>query len=385
MMNRVILIVIDGFGIGAMPDAAAYGDEGANTLVHLAEQAGGLRLPTMEALGLGHITAIPGVQVMAQPEGCFGRLGFLSRDVDSLSGHWEMNGYVQAIAGHSYPNGFPQQLIAILEQVSGRKMLGNRVASSRSVLQDYGDEHLASGAPIVWTDGRRTCHLAAHETIMRPEALHQLCHKARKLLREPWGIMRVVAHPLTGAKGNIRFGDQRRDFVIEPVGTTMLDELNRAGQILTGVGKVGDLFNGRGLTRTLPQARWGTLFDEVKAMLKKVPRGLIYVGLNLLDSDDASWAGALHDFDRRLPSLLEQLRPGDLFVLTGDHGRDPGKPLQATTREYVPLLVSGPKLAHGVNLGIRSTAADLGQTIVEALRGESLAVGESFLDALRPG
>jgi phosphopentomutase len=197
--------------------------------------------------------------------------------------------------------------------------------------------------------------------------------------------MRVVAHPLTGAKGNIRFGDQRRDFVIEPVGTTMLDELNRAGQILTGVGKVGDLFNGRGLTRTLPQARWGTLFDEVKAMLKKVPRGLIYVGLNLLDSDDASWAGALHDFDRRLPSLLEQLRPGDLFVLTGDHGRDPGKPLQAPTREYVPLLVSGPKLAHGVNLGIRSTAADLGQTIVEALRGESLAVGESFLDALRPG
>jgi phosphopentomutase len=385
MMNRVILIVIDGFGIGAMPDAAAYGDEGTSTLVHLAEGAGGLRLPTMEALGLGHITAIPGVQVMAQPEGSFGRLGFLSREVDSLSGYWEMNGYVQTAASHAYPSGFPQQLIAVLEQASSRKMLGNRVASSRSMLQDYSDEHLASGALIVWTDGRRTCHLAAHETVMRPEALHQLCHKARKLLKEPWGIMRVVAHPLTGVRGEVRFGDQRRDFVVEPVGTTMLDELNRAGQILTGVGKVGDLFNGRGLTRTMPQARWVTLFEEVKGMLKKVPRGLIYVGLDLFEPEDGAWAGTLHDFDRRLPSLLEQLRPGDLFVLTGDHGRDPTKPLQAPTREYVPLLVSGPKLAQGVNLGIRSTAADLGQTIVEALHGESLAVGESFLDALRPG
>lgn len=385
MMNRVILIVIDGFGIGAMPDAAKYGDESANTLVHLAEAAGGLHLPTMEALGLGHITAIPSVQVMAQPEGCFGRLGFLSSDVDSLGGYWEMNGYMQAVAAHTYPNGFPQPLIAVLEQISGRKMLGNRVASPSAMLQDYGNDHLASGAPIVWTDGRRTCHLAAHATVMRPDALHQLCREARKLLREPWGIMRVVAHPLTGEKGAVRFSHQRRDFVIEPSGTTMLDVLNRAGQILTGVGKAGDLFNGRGLTRTIPQAHWATLLEDVKGMLKNVPRGLIYVGLDVLESDDAASAGALHDFDRRLPSLLEQLRPGDLFVVTGDHGRDPRKVHQGSTREYVPLLMSGPKLAQGVNLGTRSTAADLGQTIVEALRGEPLAVGDSFLDALRPG
>lgn len=385
MMNRVILIVIDGFGIGAMPDAAKYGDESANTLVHLAEAAGGLHLPTMEALGLGHITAIPSVQVMAQPEGCFGRLGFRSSDVDSLGGYWEMNGYMQAVTAHTYPNGFPQPLIAALEQISGRKMLGNRVASPSAMLQDYGNDHLASGAPIIWTDGRRTCHLAAHATVMRPDALHQLCREARKLLREPWGIMRVVAHPLTGEKGAVRFSHQRRDFVIEPSGTTMLDVLNRAGQILTGVGKAGDLFNGRGLTRTIPQAPWATLLEDVKGMLKNVPRGLIYVGLDVLESDDAASAGALHDFDRRLPSLLEQLRPGDLFVVTGDHGRDPRKDHQGSTREYVPLLMCGPKLAQGVNLGTRSTAADLGQTIVEALCGEPLAVGDSFLDAFRPG
>jgi len=384
-MNRVILIVIDGFGIGAMPDAAEYDDEGTNTLVHLAEGAGALHLPTMEALGLGHITSIPGVHVMAQPEGCFGRLGFLSSEVDSLGGYWEMNGYMEANVGRTYPNGFPQQLLAILEQVGGRKLLGNRVASSRSILHDHGDDHLASGALIVWTDGRRTCHLAAHEAVMRPEALHQLCREARKLLKEPWGIMRVASHPLTGEKGEVRFSHQRRDFVIEPTGTTMLDVLNRAGQILTGVGKVGDLFNGRGLTRTIPQAHWTRLFEDVKGMLNKVPRGLIYVGLDVLESNETASADALHDFDRRLPSLLGQLRPGDLFVVTGDHGRDSRKVHQGPTREYVPVLVSGPKLAEGVNLGIRSTAADLGQTIVEALRGEPLAVGDSFLDALRPG
>lgn len=385
MMNRVILIVVDGFGIGAMPDAAKYGDEGTNTLVHLAEGAGGLHLPTMEALGLGHISAIPGVQVMAQPDGCFGRLGFHSSDVDSLGGYWEMNGYMETVVGPAYPNGFPQQLIPVLEQVSGRKMLGNRVVSSKAILREYGDDHLASGSPIIWTDGRRTCHLAAHETVMPPDALYQLCREARKLLREPWGIMRVVAHPLTGQREEIRFSHQRRDFVIEPAGTTMLDVLNRAGQILTGVGKVGDLFNGRGLTRTIPQGHWVRLFEDVKGMLNKVPRGLIYVGLEVLESDDSASAQALHDFDRQLPSLLEQLRPGDLFVVTGDHGRDSRKIHEGPTREYVPVVVSGPKLAQGVNLGIRSTAADLGQTIVEALGGEPLAVGESFLDALRPG
>lgn len=384
MINRVVLIVIDGFGIGAMPDAAEYGDAGANTVVHLAEAVGGLNLPTMEALGLGYITGIPGVRVMAQPEGCFGRLGFLSKDVDSLGGYWETNGYVGDRAGQPYLHGFPPQLIAVLEQASGRKMLGNRVASPVEILRDCGGDHLSTGAPIVWTDGRRSCHIAAHETVIQPEALHQLCREAKKLLREPWGIMRVVAHPLIGERGEVRFSHQRRDFVADPAGTTMLDVLNRAGQILTGVGKVGDLFNGRGLTRTIPQTRWTTLFEEVTGMLKNVPRGLIYVGLDVLEPDAAGSAAALHDFDRRLPSLLEQLRPGDLFVLTGDHGRDAAKAHQVPTREYVPVLVSGPKLAQGVNLGVRDTAADLGQTITEALRGEPLAAGDSFLDALQP-
>jgi phosphopentomutase len=188
-----------------------------------------------------------------------------------------------------------------------------------------------------------------------------------------------------GDAGALQFSPQSREFVLEPPGPTMFDVLNRASQILVGVGKVGDLFSGRGLTRSVPVGHWTTLLDEVTGMLKKVPRGLIFAGLDVLESDAAQSATALHDFDRRLPELLEQIRPGDLLVLTGDHGRDSKKADQVPTREYVPLLVSGPKLSQGVNLGIRASAADLGHTIVEALQGEQLPVGESFLDALRAG
>ncbi|HEY7533506.1 MAG TPA: phosphopentomutase [Nitrospiraceae bacterium] len=384
MINRVILIVIDGLGIGALPDAAEFGDADANTLVHLAEAAGGLNLPTMEALGLGHITAIRGVRVMGQPEGCFGQLGFMTRDVDSLGGYWETNGYISTPVGQTQSDVLSPDAVATIEQASGRKTIGNRIASDAEMLRSCADDHVATGTPIIWTDGRQTCHLAMHESVMPPDALYQLCRDLRKPLAQG-GIRRIVARPLVGKNNDIHLSHQRRDFVTEPANTTMLDVLNRAGQILTGVGKVGDLFNGRGLTRTIPQAAWITLFDEVRFMLKNVPRGLIYVGLDVLESDMVGSAAALHDLDRRLPTLLEQLRTGDLFVITGDHGRDARKAHGVPTREYVPVLVTGPKLAQGVNLGIRTTAADLGQTIVEALRGESLAIGESFLDALQPG
>jgi len=385
MITRVIVLVIDGLGVGAMPDAAEYGDAGSHTLSHLADTVGGLNLPTLEALGLGHITEIKGVRVMGQPEGCFGRLGFLSKGVDSMVGYWEMAGHLTDVAGPLYPNGFPSDMVAILERVFGRKITGNRRASGTAMLRECEAEHLSSGALIVWTDGRRTCHVAAHESAMRPDKFFQRCRDARKLLKDPWGILRVSAHPLLGDAGEVQFSPQSREFVLEPPGPTMLDVLNRASQILVGVGKVGDLFSGRGLTCSVPVGHWMALFDEVMGMLKNVPRGLIFAGLDVLESDAAQSATALHDFDRRLPELLEQLRPGDLLVLTGDHGRDITKVDQVPTREYVPILASGPKLAQGVNLGIRASAADLGHTIVDALQGDQLPVGESFLDALRAG
>lgn len=385
MINRVIACVVDGLGVGAMPDAAEYGDAGAHTLAHLADAVGGLSLPTLEALGLGSIAEIKGVRVMAQPEGCFGRLAFQSQGVDSLVGYWELAGHLTGVIGPTYPSGFPAGLVVQLEQVFGRKMLGYGLSSGGAMVRGYGSEHAASGALIVWTDGRRTCHIAAHESAMRSDELYQRCREARKLLKEPWGLYRVAAHPLVGDPGLVRFGPGRRDFVVEPPGSTMLDVLNRASQILIGVGKVGDLFSGRGLTRATAQAPWTTSFEEVTGMLSKVPRGLIFAGLEVFDDGVDTSAAALQEFDRRLPELLEQLRPGDLFLLTGDHGRDAMKAHHAPTREYVPLIASGPKLAQGVNFGIRPTASDVGQTIVEGLRGEHLAVGDSFLDALRAG
>ena len=253
------------------------------------------------------------------------------------------------------------------------------------MLNKYGAEHLSSGAPIVWTDGRRTCHVAAHESAMRRDEFLQRCRDARKLLKDLWGILRVSAHPLSGDAGLVQFNQQSREFVLEPPGPTMFDVLNRVSQILIGVGKVGDLFSGRGLTRSVPVGHWTTLLTEITGMFKKVPRGLIFAGLDVLEAGTAQSAAALHDFDRQLSGLLEQLRPGDLLVITGDHGRDMTKADQISTREYVPLLATGPKLAYGVDLGIRASAADLGHTIVEALQGGQLPVGESFLDALRAG
>jgi phosphopentomutase len=385
MITRVIVLVIDGLGVGALPDAAEYGDAGSHTLSHLADAVGGLNLPTLEALGLGHITEIKGVRVMGQPEGSFGRLGFLSKGVDSMIGYWEMAGLQTDVSGPLYPDGFPPDLVAVLEQTFGRKILGNRRSSGAAMLREYESEHLSSGSLIVWTDGRRTCHVAAHESALRQDEFFQRCRDARKLLKDRWGIWRVSAHPLAGDAGAVQFHSRSREFVVEPPGQTMIDVLNRAGQIVIGVGKVGDLFSGRGFTRSIPVGHWTALFTEVTGMLKKAPRGLIFAGLNVLESDAAQSAAALHDFDRRLPELLEQLRPGDLLVLTGDHGRDFTKADQVSTREYVPLLATGPKLAQGVNLGVRASAADLGHTIVEALQGDQLPVGESFLNALRAG
>src|SRR5262245_22551984 len=385
MITRIIVLVVDGLGVGALPDAAEYGDADPHTLSHLADTVGGLNLPTLEGLGLGHITEIKGVRTMWQPEGCFGRLGFLSKGVDSMAGYWEIAGYLTTEAGPLYPDGFPPDVVAVLEQVFGRKVIGNRCASDAAMLREYEAEHRSSGAMIIWTDGRRTCHVAVHEKVMRRDDLFQRCRDARKLLKNPWGIWRISAHPLLGDADAVHFSPHPREFVVEPPVPTMFDVLNRASQILVGVGKVSDLFSGRGFTSSLPVGPWTTLFTDVTKLLKKVPRGLIVAGLDVLELDAAQSATALHDFDRRLPGLLEQLRPGDLLVLTGNHGRDVTKGGQSPTREYVPLLATGPKLAQGVHLGVRSSAADLGHTIVEALLGEQLPVGESFLDALRAG
>ncbi len=382
MIKRVLLFVIDGFGIGPLPDAAEYGDAEVNTLVHLADAVGGLSLPNLEALGLGHLAKIAGVASMAQPHGCFGRLGFTARAKDSVSGYWETNGVTVHESAAVYQAGIPENVVSVIEQALGRKLIGRRVASMASMVRDYGTEHLSSGAPILWTDGGNACYVAAHEATMPVAVLHQQCREAWKGIKKAGTLIRIVAQPLTGEPGALRPKAGRKDFIAEPPGLTMLDALSRSGQITMGIGKVYDLFSGRGFTKSFPAA---SAFEDTVGMLNKVPRGLLYVSLDLLSEDSAQAAEALQDFDRRLPNLFEQLRVGDMVILTGDHGRDVSKPDKLPTREYVPVLITGPKLAQGVNLGTRQTAADLGQTIADTLGGDQLAIGESFWEALRPG
>ena len=384
MINRVILLVIDGLGVGAMPDAADYHDAGANTVVHLADAVDGLSLPNMEMLGLGHVAPIKGVRTMAQPTGSFGRLGFLSAGKDSVIGYWESSGVIHGSGGALYASGIPPQVMSKLEEALGRKVIEQRAAPIMTIFVECGDDHLHSGAPIAWTDGGRTCHIAVHEKVMPADEFYQRCRDARKAFKDTDGPVRIVGHRFTVEAGAWKMNG-RKDMVSEPPGLTMLDVLNRSSQITMGVGKVYDLFSGRGFTKAFPALTAAAAFDETIRMMSKLPRGLLYVSLNLMPDDSPAAATALQAFDRRLPDLFNNLRVGDLVMITSDHGRDLSRPGKMPTREYVPVLVTGPKLAHGVNLGTRVTAADLGQTVVDALRAERLPVGDSFFEALRQG
>jgi len=391
MIQRVILIVLDGVGVGELPDAAEYGDVGSNTLAHVAEAVGGLALPNLEALGLGHIGHFAGIRTMGQPDGCFGRMGQLSKGKDSTAGHWEMAGILLEEPFPIYPRGFPKEMLDLFEQASGRKVLGNRAASGTEIIQELGEEHMRTGAPIVYTSTDSVFQIAAHERVVPVEELYRMCRAARKLLKPPHQVARVIARPFIGEPGLFVRTERRRDFSVEPPSPTLLDILKSSGQLIVGIGKIEDLFNGRGLTRSIHTGNNAAGLDETVRLLKTMPRGLIFV--NLVDFDTlyghrnnpSGYAKALQVFDARLPALLDAVRPGDLLCVTADHGNDPTTPGTDHSREYVPLLVVGPRLAQGVNLGTRRTFADLGQTVAEALGAPRLDCGESFLDALTPG
>jgi len=391
MIQRVILIVLDGVGVGELPDAAEYGDAGSNTLAHVAEAVGGLALPNLEALGLGHIGHFAGIRAMGQVDGCFGKMGQLSKGKDSTAGHWEMAGIILEKPFPTYPRGFPKEILDQVQQAIGRKLLGNRAASGTEIMQELGEEHLRTGSPIVYTSADSVFQIAAHERVVPVEELYQMCRAARKLLKPPHQVARVIARPFTGEPDAFVRTERRRDFSVEPPSPTLLDVLKGSGQLIVGIGKIQDLFNGRGLTRSVHTGNNAAGLDETVRLLKTMPRGLIFVNLVDFDTiyghrnDVSGYAKALQEFDARLPALLDAVKPGDLLCVTADHGNDPTTTGTDHSREYVPLLLYGPRLAQGVNLGTRRTFADLGQTVAEALGAPRLDCGESFLDALTPG
>jgi phosphopentomutase len=393
---RAIIVVLDGVGIGALGDAASYGDEGSDTLVHTAAAAGGLTLPNLAALGLGHLAPIPGVPAVAPAEltGSFGRLASRTAGKDTIAGHWELAGLVLDRPIPTFPHGFPAGMIAAFEAAVGRRVLGNEVASGTEIIARLGERHLATGFPIVYTSADSVFQIACHEDIVPPAQLYEWCRAARRLfgLGREYVVGRVIARPFTGPPGAFRRTANRKDFALEPFGPTLLDAVAAAGLPVVAVGKVYDTFAGRGITRHVGTAgNTQGILRVIEEIAGGDDAGLVMVNLVDFDmlyghrNDPAGFGRALEEFDRALPAARAALRPGDVLFITADHGCDPTTPGTDHSREYVPLLACGPGARRGVALGTRASLADLGATVADMLGVTHPGSGMSFWPALRAG
>jgi len=385
--RRVVILVADGVGCGGAPDAARYGDAGADTLGNLSRQRGGLALPHLGALGLGHLTTIAGVPPIAEPEGAWGSLTEQSVGKDTITGHWEMAGVITTAPLATFPNGFPPAITEPLARAAGRELLGNTTASGTAIIEELGPEHLRTGALILYTSADSVLQLAAHEDVVPLDELYRICAVARDIAdREHIG--RVIARPFVGTPGAFRRTYNRRDFALVPPSPTLCDVLTDAGVPVVGVGKISDIFAGRGVGESLHSEGNDDGMRLTLERLDRMDSGLLFTNLVDFDmlyghrNDAVGFAGALARLDAWIPDLRARLRPGDLVLLTADHGNDPTKQGTDHTRERVPLLAFGPGV-RPVNLGTRASFADLGQTVAEALSAPALTHGTSFWEALR--
>jgi len=389
MGKRAILIVLDSVGIGAAEDSCLYGDEGCNTLKNTAAACGGLKMPNMQAIGLGNLDELPGIKPVSQASGAYGKMVEKSKGKDTTTGHWEMMGIILEEPFPTYPDGFPAHLVNAFEKLIGRKTLGNVVASGTEIIARLGQEHMDTGCPIIYTSADSVFQIAAHEEIIPLEELYQMCRIARELLTGEHGVGRVIARPFIGEPGNFVRTPHRHDFSLEP-GRNILDSIIAANQKVVGVGKINDIFAGRGITENHPTVNNQDSMIKILDILKNEFMGLIFV--NLIDFDqlyghrnDAQGYGqALEEFDRWLPELMEAMLPEDMLFITADHGCDPTTIGTDHTREQVPILVWGAKAKAGIDLGVRSSFADLGQTIAEFLGVQTdVTAGESFYSLIR--
>lgn len=383
-LRRAILIVLDGVGAGANPDAEAYGDEGASSLEHCAQAIGGLALPHLGSIGLGNITPILGTPPRADVVGSYGRMASAAAGKDSTTGHWEMTGVVLRKPLPTYPNGFPADLVAAFEQAIGRKVIGNKAASGTEIIKELGEEHMRTGYPILYTSADSVFQLAAHQDVIPLQELYHMCEIARGMLSGDHAVGRVIARPFVGTPGAFRRTEHRRDFSLAPLGTTLLDLLKDAGKEVIGIGKIEDLFAGRGLTQ---RDHTETNRDSMEAILRWLDSdftGLLFANLVEFDMlwghrrDSLGYAQALCDVDAWFAQVQQVLRPQDAIFFTADHGVDPTYRGTDHTRECVPWLAYGQPVSPGVNLGTRSTFADLGQTLAQAFGVGPLAAGTSF-------
>ena len=386
--ERVIWIVLDSVGIGELPDAAEYGDVGRNTLGHIAESRP-LRIPTLVELGLANIAALKDLQPAEAPRGFYGKGATRSPGKDTTTGHWEMAGVWLEQAFPVYKQGFPPEVMEPFEKQIGRKTLGNKPASGTEIIKELGEEHLRTGKPIVYTSGDSVFQIAAHEEVIPIAELYHMCKIARKLLDGKHRVGRVIARPFMGPPGHFTRTSRRHDYAVDPPWPILLDELNERGVPVFGVGKIHDIYNGRGVDAYVTTKTNADGMEKLTACLRDRQSGLIFCNLVDFDmlyghrKDVEGFAQSLEEFDLWLASYLPLLNAGDLLMITADHGCDPDPRWQTTdhSREYVPILAYTPAKQRGMSLGVRETLADMGQTIAENF-GAANAHGKSFLGEL---
>jgi phosphopentomutase len=399
--RRAIVIVLDSVGIGELPDAPAYGDQGSNTVGNIAKQVP-LKLPALRSLGFDRIASIgsgPDVHLAPAalhlaptaamaPTAAIGRMAEASAGKDSVTGHWEMMGIVIDRAFPTFPGGFAPEIIAEFSRLTGRGVLGNKAASGTQIIDELGPEHMRTGALIVYTSADSVFQIAAHEEIVPIPELYRDCEIAYTLVGDGLGVGRVIARPFIGTPGHFTRTANRHDYALPPSGETVLDRVKAASIPVVAIGKIEDLFAGRGITQGIHTSSDDDGMDQVEAQMKVVDRGFIFTNLVDFDAqyghrnDVEGYARNLERFDVRLAALLPQLRDDDLLVITADHGNDPTTPGTDHAREYVPLLVTGARVRAGVDLGTRKTFADLGQTLAELFGVGRIAHGTSFLSEI---
>jgi phosphopentomutase len=387
-VKRVTLIVLDSVGCGDAPDAATYGDAGANTLSNISRVVGGLNLPNMGKLGLGNLTEIKGVPPTEAAVGAYGRLTETSAGKDTTTGHWELAGVILDQPFPTYPQGFPAELMAAYEARIGRKTLGNYTASGTEIIKELGEEHLRTGKPIVYTSADSVFQVATHEEIIPIDELYHFCQVARDLLTGEHAVGRVIARPFIGQPGHFTRTERRKDFSLEPPGDTILDVVKAAGHEVMGVGKIEDIFAYRGLTMSNHTGNNMAGVDAVGEFLALDKGGLIFANLVDFDAlyghrnDPQGYAEALAAFDRRLPEIWQSLRDDDVLIITADHGNDPTDASTDHSRERVPMLVCGQPIKRNCYLGTRTSFTDVAATIADLLGVQWSGPGVSFAQVI---
>ncbi|MED4473054.1 phosphopentomutase [Oceanobacillus caeni] len=387
--KRVFLIVMDSVGIGESPDAEKYNDKGADTLGHIAEHMNGLNMPNMGALGLSNIRELKGIKPADKPLAHYTKMQEASAGKDTMTGHWEIMGLQIDTPFRTFPDGFPDAIINKLEEKTGRKVIGNKPASGTAILDELGEEHMKTGSLIVYTSADSVLQIAAHEEVVPLEELYDICQYARELLNDPaYMVGRVIARPFVGESGHFERTPNRHDYALKPFGRTVMNELKDADYDVIAIGKISDIYDGEGVTKSLRTVSNMDGMDKLLETMDMNFTGLSFLNLVDFDAkyghrrDPQGYGKALEEYDARLPEVLRNLKEDDLLIITADHGNDPIHHGTDHTREYVPLLIHHKGVTEGKSLPIRNTFADIGETIAENFQVKSPQHGKSFLNEI---